>query len=77
MKSPGLDARTFTRPLLTRIVPPARRAPVAIACCAILLTACHSHETPAPELQPVVALAVHEDNGTAQRELPAQVQARY
>ncbi|HGL6720707.1 efflux RND transporter periplasmic adaptor subunit [Burkholderia contaminans] len=77
MKSPGLDARTLTRPLLTRIVPPARRAPVAIACCAILLTACHSHETPAPELQPVVALAVHEDNGTAQRVLPAQVQARY
>ncbi|MCA8100067.1 efflux RND transporter periplasmic adaptor subunit [Burkholderia contaminans] len=77
MKSPGLDARTPTRPLLTRIVPPARRAPVAIACCAILLTACHSHETPAPELQPVVALAVHEDNGTAQRVLPAQVQARY
>lgn len=77
MKSPGLYARTLTRPLLTRIVPPARRAPVAIACCAILLTACHSHETPAPELQPVVALAVHEDNGTAQRVLPAQVQARY
>ncbi|WP_431228558.1 efflux RND transporter periplasmic adaptor subunit [Burkholderia contaminans] len=77
MKSPGLDARTFTRPLLTRIVPPARRAPVVIACCAILLTACHSRETPAPELQPVVALAVHEDNGTAQRVLPAQVQARY
>ena len=25
----------------------------------------------------MVALAVHEDNGTAQRELPAQVQARY
>ncbi|WP_033356017.1 efflux RND transporter periplasmic adaptor subunit [Burkholderia ubonensis] len=77
MKSPGLDARTSTRPYLTRIAPPLRRAPIAFACCAILLTACHSHEAPAPELQPVVALPVHADNGAAQRVLPAQVQARY
>ncbi|KVN93784.1 RND transporter MFP subunit [Burkholderia ubonensis] len=77
MKSPGLDARTSTRPFLTRIAPPLRRAPIAFACCAILLTACHSHEAPAPELQPVVALPVHADNGAVQRVLPAQVQARY
>lgn len=77
MKSPGPDARTSTRPFLTRIAPPVRRAPIAFVCCAILLTACHSHEAPAPELQPVVALAIHADNGAVQRVLPAQVQARY
>ncbi|WP_372454367.1 efflux RND transporter periplasmic adaptor subunit [Burkholderia catarinensis] len=43
----------------------------------MLLTACHSHPAPAPELQPVVALAVHADNDAVQRVLPAQVQARY
>nr|WP_244115460.1 MULTISPECIES: efflux RND transporter periplasmic adaptor subunit [Burkholderia cepacia complex] len=42
-----------------------------------MLTACHSHEAPAPELQPVVALAVHADNDAVHRVLPAQVQARY
>ena len=77
MKSPSLDARNVTRPFLTRLAPPVRRAPIAFACCAILLTACHSHEAPAPELQPVVALAVHADNDAGQRVLPAQVQARY
>uniref|UniRef100_UPI00359450EB efflux RND transporter periplasmic adaptor subunit n=1 Tax=Burkholderia sp. AU33423 TaxID=2015355 RepID=UPI00359450EB len=77
MKSPSLDARNVTRPFLTRLAPPVQRAPIAFACCAILLTACHSHEAPAPELQPVVALAVHADNDAGQRVLPAQVQARY
>ncbi|NTY35249.1 efflux RND transporter periplasmic adaptor subunit [Burkholderia diffusa] len=77
MKSPGPNARTSTRRFLTRNAPPVRRAPIVFACCAILLTACHSHQAPAPELQSVVALAVHADNGAAQRMLPAQVQARY
>jgi len=65
------------RRLLTRIAPPVERAPIALACCAILLTACHSHEAPAPEPRSVVALPAHADSGASQRVLPAQVQARY
>ncbi|WWT64094.1 efflux RND transporter periplasmic adaptor subunit [Burkholderia pyrrocinia] len=62
---------------MTPIAPPVRRAPIVFACCAILLTACHSHEAAAPELQSVVALRVHADSGATQHVLPAQVQARY
>ncbi len=78
VKLSGLNAQTLARPFLSSVVrPPLRGRLLVAACGALLLAACHHHETVAPEPKPVVALAVHPDGRTASASLPAQVQARY
>ncbi|KVL45463.1 RND transporter MFP subunit [Burkholderia territorii] len=77
MKLPGFNARSPARPFLSRIAHPMNRAPVVAACCAILLSACHSREPVVVEPKPVVALAVHPEGAPSGNSLPGQVQARY
>nr|WP_269501730.1 efflux RND transporter periplasmic adaptor subunit [Burkholderia sp. IMCC1007] len=55
-----------------------RQAGLCVAVCgAVLLAACHTREPAAPEVKPVVALAVHADGTPDATSLPAQVDARY
>lgn len=78
MKPSGPNAQMRAHPSSSSIVRPPHRARILItACSAILLAACHQHETAAPEPRPVVALPVHPDGRMPSASLPAQVQARY
>lgn len=75
MKLPGLETRSSSRPSSTALP---RRAGLCLAVCgAVLLAACHTREPVAPEVKPVVALAVHADAAPDAASLPAQVESRY
>ncbi|RKU01142.1 efflux RND transporter periplasmic adaptor subunit [Burkholderia sp. Nafp2/4-1b] len=75
MKLPGLETRPSSRPSSTAL--PRRAGLCLVVCGAVLLAACHSREPVAPEVKPVVALAVHADGAPDATSLPAQVDARY
>ncbi|WP_246279067.1 efflux RND transporter periplasmic adaptor subunit [Paraburkholderia ultramafica] len=78
VKPSGPVAPKHARFFLPSFVRSPQRAHVVIAACgAILLSACHSRETVAPEPKPVVARVVHPDGRVSSTSLPAQVQARY
>ncbi|PMS18109.1 efflux RND transporter periplasmic adaptor subunit [Trinickia dabaoshanensis] len=76
MKLPGLETRSSSRPSSTALP---RRAALCLAafCGTLALAACHTREPAAPEVKPVVALAVHADGSPEVSSLPAQVEARY